>query len=122
MKLNEAIKNGIPLAITTEDGGRRYMADAFIVPGGLVFLDTGWASSEYAPNNPVHRVDGKIKGDGPWTVGGQEIEQMLDGDPLADEHNGWNQYRQGSEGKQYGTRTKAWAAVMNSGLAEENLT
>lgn len=123
MTLNEAIENGIPLAILTVDGGRRYMATAFIVPGGVVFLDTGWSETEtMGGTNPIHMAEGKIKGSGPWTVGDNQIEEMLDGDPLAYEHNTWNQYLRGSDGMKNGTRQKAWANVMNSRIAEENIT
>lgn len=105
MKLQEAIDAGLPLAVRIDGDNDRIMAEAFVVPGGVSFVDVYWRLS--LGTTPFHMLRGTVTGDGPWRVGSAEIRVIDHGDPRASEWNRWRAYRQSDEG-QLSTRQAAW--------------
>lgn len=70
-------------------GGRRTMDYVFKTPIGICFFDDGWSETS---NNPIHFVDGEIRGKGPWTVGDSRIEVVTD-QAVLENHAKWVAYK-----------------------------
>jgi hypothetical protein len=56
-------------------GGERIIDHLFKTPTGICFFDEGWTETS---NNPIHFVDGEIRGEGPWTIGDSVIDIETD--------------------------------------------
>jgi len=78
MNLFEVIQ---PLKIIHPFGGERIIAALFPAPNGLYFFDIGW-DDPLNSTHPIHFVEGKVEGDGPWTIGNSKIEVIQDNDAL----------------------------------------
>lgn len=82
-----------PLLIRLPDGAQHVMAERFPHPNGLVFFELFWNLRD--PNETVHRVEGPLKGDGPWKVGDAVVRVLgchgTDG-VLARQFDQWRAY------------------------------
>lgn len=58
---------------------RRTVAEIFPTAKGVVFFDTGWHLND--SGHPIHVIEGKITGEGPWRVGKALIRLMTEDDP-----------------------------------------
>jgi len=96
MKLSEAIEQDLPLVVDHLLGGLRYAPEVFIVPEGVVFLDFGWYGSS---THAIHMIEGKLKGSGPWKIGGATIRQLERTDRVYGELEMWKRFRLSEEGK-----------------------
>ncbi len=114
MKLQEAIKQNIPLVVEHPIGGTRYIAELFIVKAGVCFLDVGWWGD--CSSHPVHLVTGPVTGDGPWRVGNSIIRELEPSDSVNHDKRKWDAYRRTEEGagatreraKEYITQCYGW--------------
>lgn len=105
MKLIDAIEAGIPLAISVDDIDL-YMAEAFITPDGLVWLEPGW---QYPGWHPAHKLPGTFTSDGDtsWNNGKWTVYQTAPGLSTWQQREIWEEYRQTKAGKVDATRDKA---------------
>ena len=70
MNLFEAETKNLSLVIVHPIGGTRNIAALFEVNGGIVFADVGWNTP--GGRHPVHFVEGKVTGEGPWKITGSK--------------------------------------------------
>jgi hypothetical protein len=98
MKLQEAIKQNIPLVVEHPIGGTRYAAEMFVTLAGVVFFDIGWHDSS---SHPVHLITGKPVGDGPWRVGDSIIREIEPSDSVNHDKRKWDCFRRSDEGKKF---------------------
>ena len=56
-----------PLVIRFPDGEKRIMVERFPLANGLLYLEPFWTQQE--PETAFQRVEGPLRGDGPWKVG-----------------------------------------------------
>jgi hypothetical protein len=56
-----------PLLIRYPDGRREVMVECLAHPAGLVYFRPFW--DRLGPGQGIRRVEGEVRGDGPWKVG-----------------------------------------------------
>ena len=56
-----------PLMIRFPDGEKRIMVERFPLANGLLYLEPFWTQQD--PETAFRRVEGPLKGEGPWKVG-----------------------------------------------------
>lgn len=82
-----------PLLIRLPDGSQHVMAERYAHANGLVFFELFWHLGD--PKRTVHRVEGEIRGEGPWKVGAAVVRvlgcQGTDG-RLARQFSEWQMY------------------------------
>ncbi len=66
---------------------RRTVAEIFPAANGVVFFDAGWTMND--SGHPIHVIEGKITGSGPWRVGEARIRLMTEDDP----QDWWQEWR-----------------------------
>ena len=101
MDFKEAVKKNLPLMVRLPDGNDRIVSDFFEVDGGYVFIEADW---DTAGGHPVHRLDGSVRGDGPWNVRLILIEILVDGTPEKAQWDDWEKRRK-AEGARLSTAT-----------------
>jgi hypothetical protein len=83
-----------PLLIRHPDGRQHVAAELFPHPHGIVYFELFWNLRD--PEQTVHRIEGLLKGDGPWKVGNTVIRVLgchgTDG-ALARQFDEWRMYR-----------------------------
>jgi hypothetical protein len=83
-----------PLLIRRTDGRQHIVAELFPHPDGIVYFEIFWSLRD--PEQAVHRIEGTLKGDGPWKVGDTVIRVLgchgTDG-ALARQFEEWRLYR-----------------------------
>lgn len=97
-KLSEALERGEALLVDLGDGNARPIAEGFVARKGLAFADIGWAAPAHG-GNPLHLVEGKISGDGPWRIGDVEVRPILPFETLLLEWQSWQEFKKTTEGK-----------------------
>lgn len=63
-----------PLMIRFPDGDKRIMVERFPLADGLLYLEPFWA--QLHPDEAFQKVEGAMKGDGPWKVGDAVISVL----------------------------------------------
>jgi hypothetical protein len=63
-----------PLALRLPDGTQKLIAACFPHRRGLLYLDTFWHLS--TPEQAAHLIRGKLRGEGPWKIGGHIIRVL----------------------------------------------
>jgi hypothetical protein len=94
--LSDLFKEKRPLKIFHEIGGERVIVALFKSKNGICFFDIGWAIMPSL--NPIHFVDGEVRGDGPWYIQQSEgsiarIEVIKPSDPMMKTWKTWRKYR-----------------------------
>ena len=83
-----------PLLIRRADGRQHVAAELFPHPNGIVYFELFWNLRD--PEQTVYRIEGTLKGDGPWKVGDAVIRVLgchgTDG-ALARQFDEWRLYR-----------------------------
>lgn len=107
MTLDDAIRRRTPLAIEA-DGYDLFMAEAFLHPDGLLWLEAGWQVPGW---HPGHMVPGEFKstGDTAWSNGTHTIYQTAPGLPTWEQYQLWKRYLTTKGGDKEATRDKARA-------------
>lgn len=60
-----------PLLIRYPDGSRDVMVERFAYPGGMVYFRPFW--DRLGPERGICRVEGAVRGGGPWKIGAAVI-------------------------------------------------
>jgi hypothetical protein len=82
-----------PLMIRMPSGEQHLMAERFPLPSGLLYFEPFWHLGN--PDVHIHRVEGPIKGEGPWKVGDHVVHVLgCHGTDfcLASDFDAWRQY------------------------------
>jgi hypothetical protein len=103
MTLEEAVKDNRMLLVELPQGGRRVIAELFVVSHGILFFDVYW---DIASLNPLHFLRGDFIGENPWKSTkepGVVIRTMTEDDDEVIQWLNWKAYLLGT-GKLTATR------------------
>lgn len=113
MTLQQAIDKGLRLAVAVFPDMERLAAEVYIMPDGVIFLDTFWSEPQ-GGSFRAHFHPGDVAGDGPWSVGSwiiREIDEETDPEYLVE----WARWEQA---KAETDATRERGAVYASDLLE----
>lgn len=84
-----------PLRIKSPHGGEKVIAEIFQHPYGIVFFEIFW--NQLVEYQGIHFIQGDIKGEGPWKVGGYVLSVLAchgTDATLAADYADWQMYLQ----------------------------
>lgn len=102
MNLEDAIVAGLPLAVCAPGTGDRRVAEIFILPSTVWFIDAYWRTAQ---SKPFHYRLGTVFGDA-------QIRVIDPAEPLFAEWRRWQEYRADTEDGRLSTPAAGW---LNSG-------
>lgn len=93
--MNDLFSVTAPLMIRFPDGVKHIMVECFPLADGILYLRPFWTRQD--PDEAFHKVEGPVKGEGPWKVGDAVITVLgcQGTDPaMADLHARWQSHMQ----------------------------